>query len=130
MMTALVLTPLPADEKVPGLKVQRLSAEKQFKGDLVGTSKAEMMSPESAVEGSGGYVAVERVTGTLAGRSGSFTLLHQGTMRKGAGFDLAIKVIPDSGTEGLTGLAGTMKIAIEGGKHSYQLDYTLPDARP
>jgi hypothetical protein len=123
------MTPLPADEKVPGLKLQRLSAEKQFKGDLQGTSRGEMMAPESAVEGSGAYVAVEKVTGTLAGRSGSFLLVHQGTMRKGAGFDLAIKVVPDSGTEQLAGLAGTMKIIIEGGKHSYEFDYSLPEAR-
>jgi hypothetical protein len=123
------MTPLPADEKVPGVKVQRLSAEKQFKGDLQGTSRGEMMAPESAVEGSGAYVAVEKVTGTLAGRSGSFLLVHQGTMRKGAGFDLSIKVVPDSATDQLAGLSGTMKIVIEGGTHSYEFDYTLPQAR-
>jgi flagellar basal body rod protein FlgG len=120
------VTPLPKDEKVAGLTVGRYSVEKQIKGDLQGTSKGEMMAPDSAVEGSGGYVAVEQVTGTLAGRSGTFTLLHQGTMRKGAGFDLSIKVVPDSGTGQLAGLAGTMKIIIEGGKHSYEFDYSLP----
>lgn len=122
------VTPLSKDEKVPGLAVGRYGIEKQLKGDLEGTSKAEMMAPESAVEGSGGYVAVEQVTGALNGRSGSFTLLHQGTMRKGAGFDLVIKVVPDSGTGQLAGLSGTMRIIIEGGKHSYEFDYSLPDA--
>jgi hypothetical protein len=121
------VVPLAKDEKVPGLFLARLSIGKQFQGDLQGTSAGEMMAPDSPVEGSGGYVAVEKVTGTLGGRSGSFVLLHQGTMKKGtAGFDLSIKVVPDSGTGQLTGLAGTMKIAIEGKKHSYVFDYTLP----
>jgi hypothetical protein len=121
--------PLAKDEKVPGVALARLSIDKQFQGDLQGTSKAEMMAPDSPVEGSGGYVAVETVTGSLRGRSGSFILLHQGVMKKGtAGFDLSIKVVPDSGTGQLTGLAGTMKIAIEGKKHSYVFDYTLPPA--
>jgi hypothetical protein len=123
------LTPLPADEKVKGLAVERYSVAKQLAGDLQGSSTAEMMTPKSAVEGSGAYVAVEKVTGTLAGRTGSFLLVHQGTMRKGAGFDLVIKVVPDSATEQLAGLTGTMKIIIEGGKHSYEFDYSLPDAR-
>jgi hypothetical protein len=122
------VTPLPQDEKVAGLALARYAMEKQLKGDLEGTSKAEMMAPVSAVEGSGGAVAVEQVTGTLGGRSGSFTLLHQSTMRKGAGFDIVIKVVPDSGTGQLAGLAGTMKIIIADGKHSYEFDYSLPDA--
>jgi hypothetical protein len=122
------VTPLPRDEKVAGLTVGRYASEKQLKGGLAGTSKGEMMAPESAVEGSGGYVAVEQVTGTLDGRRGSFTLIHQGTMKKGAGFDLVIKVVPDSGTGQLSGLSGTMRIIIEGGKHSYEFDYALPAA--
>jgi Protein of unknown function (DUF3224) len=119
--------PLPADEKVEGLTVGRMSIHKQLKGDLEGTSKGEMTTVGTSVPGSAGYVAVEQVTGTLAGRSGSFVLLHQGTM-KGEAFDLAITVVPDSGTGQLEGLAGTMTIIITEGKHSYELDYTLPSA--
>jgi len=119
--------PLPSDEKVEGLTVGRMSIEKQLKGDLEGTSKGEMTTVGTSVPGSAGYVAVEQVTGTLAGRSGSFVLLHQGTI-KGEVFDLAIIVVPDSGTGQLEGLAGTMTIIITQGKHSYELDYTLPSA--
>ena len=124
------MAPLPKDEKVPGLALGRFSVEKQLKGDLEGTSKGEMMAPDSPVEGSGAYVAVEQVTGSLKGRRGSFLLVHQGTMKKGVpGFDLSVKVVPDSGTGQLAGLSGTMRIVIEGGKHSYEFEYTLPDAR-
>ena len=119
--------PLPTDEKVPGLKVGRLSLEKVFQGDLVGTSLGEMSTAETTVEGSGGYVAIERVKGTLRGRSGEFSLLHQGTMRRGGDFNLNITVVPDSGTGQLAGLTGKMTITIEGKQHSYRLDYTLPD---
>jgi hypothetical protein len=118
--------PLPNDEKVQGLKVGRLSVDKQFKGDLEGTSKGEMMTADTGVKGSAGYVAIERVSGKLKGRSGSFTLLHQATMRRGGEFNMAIIVVPDSGTDELVGLCGRMSILITEGKHSYTLDYTLP----
>jgi hypothetical protein len=118
---------LPSDEKVAGLPVGRNSVAKELKGDLVGTSKGEMMSVGTAVEGSAGYVAIEKVTGALKGRAGSFLLLHQGTMQKGGDFKLTIVVVPDSGTEQLVGLSGRMNIIITlDGKHSYELDYTLP----
>jgi hypothetical protein len=120
--------PLPTDEKVPGLKVGRLSLDKVFQGDLVGTSLGEMSTAETTVEGSGGYVAIERFKGALRGRSGEFSLLHQGTMRRGGDFNLNITVVPDSGTGQLSGLTGKMTITIEGKQHSYTLDYTLPDA--
>ena len=74
-------------------------------------------------------MAIERVTGTLKGRSGAFTLLHLGTMKRGRDFNLTIYVVPDSGTGQLTGLAGKMAIIIADGKHSYEFDYTLPDAQ-
>jgi hypothetical protein len=122
------VAPLPTDEKVPGLAVGRMSLQKQFSGDLVGQSVGEMMTAETAVEGSGAYVALERVTGTLQGRRGSFVVSHQGTMRRGGEFDLVIKVVPDSGTDQLAGLSGTMAIQIAGGKHSYEVHYTLPDS--
>jgi hypothetical protein len=120
--------PLPNDEKVPGLKVGRLSIDKQFRGDLEAASKGEMMTADTSVKGSAGYVAIEHVSGKLKGRSGSFTLLHQATMRRGGEFNLAITVVPDSGTEALVGLSGSMSILITDGKHSYTFDYALPES--
>jgi hypothetical protein len=102
----------------------RLSIDKQFHGDLDGTSKGEMLTGGTDVKGSAGYVAIERVTGTLHGRSGSFILQHSGTMTRGAP-QLTITVVPDSGTGELAGLAGTMVIIIADGKHSYEFKYTL-----
>ena len=103
----------------------RMSIDKQFHGDLEATSKGEMIAARSAVEGSAGYVAMERVTGTLGGKRGSFVLLHRGLMDRGTP-SLMVSVVPDSGTEELAGLSGTMNIVIaEGGKHSYEFDYTL-----
>src|SRR5690348_3715819 len=104
----------------------RLSLKKTFQGDLEGTSEGEMMSVDGTVEGSGAYVAIERVTGSLGGRKGSFALVHNGTMRRGGDFSMMIRVVPDSGTGELAGLTGTMEIVIEGGKHSYKLEYALP----
>ncbi|MGH9591858.1 MAG: DUF3224 domain-containing protein, partial [Bryobacteraceae bacterium] len=85
----------------------------------------QMLTAGTDVKGSAGYVAIERVTGTLQGRTGSFTLQHSGTMAHGA-LQLLITVVPDSGTGQLTGIAGTFNIQIADGKHSYVFDYTLP----
>ena len=120
------ITPQPSDEKDSLLG--RMSLDKQFHGDLVGTSKVQMLTASTAVKGSAGYVAIEQVTGTLAGRSGSFVLQHSGTMTRGAP-ELTIKVVPDSGTGQLEGLAGAMNIKIEDGKHFYAFEYTLPAAQ-
>ena len=120
--------PLPEDEKVPGVAVGRMSIDKQFKGDIEGTSKGEMMTAGTPVKGSAGYVAVEIVTASIKGRSGTFTLMHHATMKHDGDFRMNIVVIPDSGTGGLTGLTGKMEIIIEGGAHSYRFDYTLPEA--
>jgi hypothetical protein len=87
------------------------------------------LSAGTAVKGSAGYVAIERVSGKLKGRAGSFLLLHQGTMKGGGDFKLSIVVVPDSGTEQLTGLAGTMTITIAEGRHSYTFDYTLAEGK-
>jgi hypothetical protein len=103
----------------------RMSIDKTFSGDLQGTSKGEMLAFRSAVDGSAGYVAMEQVNGTLAGRTGTFVLMHTGVMDRGAP-GLTITVVPDSGTGGLEGITGRMNIIIEGGQHSYELDYTLP----
>ncbi len=105
--------------------IGRMSIDKEFQGDLQGTSKGEMLAVRTAVEGSAGYVAMEQVTGTLHGRTGTFYLQHTGTMNRGAP-QLSVTVVPDSATGELQGLAGTMNIIIEGGTHSYEFEYTLP----
>lgn len=102
----------------------RMTIDKQFHGDLDGTSKGQMLSAMGGVKGSAGYVAMERVTGTLKGRSGSFVLQHSGTMTRGEP-QLLVSVVPDSGTGELIGLAGTLTIKIADGKHSYEFEYTL-----
>lgn len=108
--------------------VGRMSLDKTFHGDLTATSAGEMLAVRTAVSGSAGYVAIERVTGTLAGRTGSFALQHWGMMDKGTP-DLKISVIPDSATGHLAGLTGTMTIDIQpGGKHFYAFTYALPSA--
>jgi len=105
----------------------RMSLAKTFEGGLKGTSAGDMWTAGTSVSGSAGYVAIERFDGSLDGRAGSFVLLHQGTMRRGADFQLRIVVVPDSGTGQLTGLAGTMAIKIDGGAHSYELEYSLAE---
>ena len=102
----------------------RMTLDKHFHGDLEATSKGQMLTGATAVQGSGVYVAIEKVTGTLNGRRGTFLLQHTGIMHKGAP-QLAINVVPDSGTEELTGLSGTMTINIADGKHSYTFEYSL-----
>jgi hypothetical protein len=120
------LTPKPADGKSEGSTIGRMSIEKQFHGDLEGTSDGEMLTGMTAVKGSAGYVALEQVTGTLNGRSGTFILQHSGTMTRGVP-ELAIAVVPDSGTGQLVGLSGKMAIQLADGKHSYELEYTLAE---
>jgi hypothetical protein len=119
------LTPQPVHTEAEGL-LGRMSLDKQFHGDLQGGSRGEMLAISSEVAGSAGYVAMERFTGSLAGRTGTFALQHSGVMNRGAA-ELSIHIVPDSGTEGLQGITGTMKIIIEQGRHSYELEYTLPD---
>lgn len=102
-----------------------LSIEKQFFGDLEATSRGRMLSAMTSVKGSAGYVAIERVRGVLQGRSGAFVLQHGGIMTRGAP-SLTIVVVPDSGTEQLEGLSGTMAVVITDGKHFYDFEYTLP----
>lgn len=106
----------------------RMSIDKQFHGPLEATSKGEMLTAGTNVKGSAGYVAIERVTGTLNGKSGSFALQHFATMTRGAP-QLTIIVVPDSGTGELGGLSGKLNIRIENGKHFYDLDYTLEETR-
>jgi len=113
------------DEGVGDPSVARLSIVKQFQGDLEGLSRGQMLSTRTDTQGSAGYVAMERVTATLAGRKGTFALQHFGTMTRGTP-ELTITVVPDSATGELTGLTGRMQILVEGGRHSYAFDYELP----
>ena len=109
------LAPL-AEDKGEGSTLGRMSIDKQFHGDLAATSKGEMMTAMTEVKGSAGYVAIERVSGTLQGRRGSFVLLHRGIMT-GGGQELSLAVVPDSGSGELVGLTGKMDIKIAEGKH-------------
>lgn len=119
------LTPQSSDD-AEGSAMGRMSIDKQFHGDLDATSKGEMLSAMSKmVSGSAGYVAIERVTGTLQGRSGSFVLQHHATMTRGTP-DLSIVVVPDSGSGQLAGITGKMSILITDGKHFYDFEYSLP----
>ena len=120
------MTPQPPDDKGAGAAIGRYSLDKQFHGDLAGTSKGEMLAVGTAVQGSAGYVAMEQVTGTLNGRAGSFALQHTGTMTRGNP-QLSVTVVPDSGTGQLVGIAGTMTIDIIEGKHFYKFEYTLTE---
>lgn len=122
------LTPLDPAFKTEDNSIGRFSLDKQFHGALEATSKGEMLSGAGTVKGSGGYVAIERVTGVLDGRTGTFILQHNGTMQAGV-FHLNVIVVPDSGTAQLTGLQGSMEIIIKDGKHSYDFTYTLPDTK-
>ena len=118
------LHPQPLSDPTADASLGRLSIDKQFSGDLNATSKGEMLSAGTATKGSAGYVAIERVSGALHGRTGTFVLQHSGTMTRGEP-QLSVTVVPDSGTAQLTGLTGRMAIIIDGGKHSYDFDYTL-----
>ncbi len=114
-----------ADE-VDGVSLGRFSLKKIFTGDLIGGSSGEMLTATTAIEGSAGYVAVERFSGSLNGRSGSFVLQHSGTMQAGDQA-LSISIVPDSGTGELAGIEGTFHLRIEEGKHYYELSYSIGD---
>lgn len=116
-----------APDDPAGGAFNRLFLDKQFHGDLDGSSKGQMLAAGTAVDGSAGYVALERFSGTLNGRRGSFILQHNGTMTKGVP-TMIVTVVPDSGTDQLVGLAGKMTIIIANGTHSYEFEYTLGGA--
>jgi len=105
--------------------ITRFSIDKQFHGDLEAASKGEMLAGGSPTKGSGGYVAIERVSGTIDGQTGTFLLQHKGTMQNGA-YHMDVVVIPGSGTGQFTGIDGSMQIVIKDGKHSYDFAFTLP----
>ena len=110
---------------IDGVTLGRMSIEKMFSGELSALSKGEMLNAITSVEGSASYVAIEQVTGTLSGRSGSFVLQHFATMHGGDNV-LLLEVVPDSGTRELTGISGKMAIRMEEGQHFYDFDYELP----
>jgi Protein of unknown function (DUF3224) len=119
------LAPQSSGAELSDASLGRLTIEKRFAGDLEGTGQGQMLTAMTPVEGSAGYVAIERVTGRLHGRRGSFVLQHRGVMDHGRQ-ELQISVVPDSGTDELAGLTGAMRIEIEDGEHTYELDYALP----
>ncbi len=115
----------PQDDKTGDPLLARVTIDKEFHGDLEATSKGQMLSAGTSVKGSAGYVAMEKVTGTLHGHTGTFVLQHTATMNRGTP-QLSITVVPDSGTGDLAGITGKMNIIIADGKHSYDFEYTLP----
>lgn len=116
------IKPLTTDDANANLV--RMSLDKQFRGGLDATSKGEMLADSAGDKDSGGYVAMERVSGTLDGRRGTFALQHSGTMSPGS-MEMSVIVVPGSGTDQLKGLSGRMTIKIDGGKHSYDFEYAL-----
>ena len=114
------------DQKPEGATLGRMSLDKEFSGDVEGTSKGEMLTAMTQIKGSAGYVAIERFTGKLHGRSGSFSLQHNGIANRGDQ-QLTITVVPDSGTGQLAGISGSMIIKITDGKHFYELDYVIAE---
>ena len=111
---------------VDGVSLGRASLDKRFEGDLQGVGVGEMLTALTPVKGSAGYVAIERVTGTLHGRAGSFVFQHSGTMDAGAQH-LTIAVVPGSGTGALRGITGSFALKIVDGRHLYEFTYALPE---
>jgi len=120
------LVPQPPEDASQDPSLGRMTLDKQFHGDLEGTSKGQMLSAGTRVKGSGGYVAIEQVSGTLSGHTGTFVLQHSGTMTRGT-LQLSITVVPDSGTGQLAGISGKLDITITNGKHFYDFEHTLPE---
>jgi hypothetical protein len=120
------LLPLPTSDSSEGSPLGRMSIDKQIHGDLEAVSKGEMLTAATGVKGSAGYVAIERVSGSLNGRSGSFVLQHSSTLTRGTP-QQSITVVPDSATGQLVGLTGKFLVIITEGKHSYEFDYSLPE---
>lgn len=121
------MTPQPAQDGVGDPAIGRMALDKRFQGDLQATGKGQMLALRTDTEGSAGYVALERVEGSLHGRHGAFALQHSGTMTRGEP-QLQIGVVPDSGSGGLSGLTGTLQITVVDGKHAYDFEYSLPGA--
>lgn len=117
-------TPHPPHDTAEGAVLARMTIAKTFAGDLVGTGAVEMIAARTAITGSAGYVAIERVSAVLHGKAGTFVLQHSGTMDRGA-MSLTVTVVPDSGTGELAGISGSMSIDIVDGQHFYTFDYVI-----
>ena len=124
------VTPQKPDTQIArSANLGRLTIDKRYHGDLDASAKGEMLATQSEVKGSAGYVALERVTGKLQGRSGTFVLQHSATMNRGAP-ESTITVVPDSGTGELAGLSGSMRITVApDGAHSYEFEFRI-EPRP
>ncbi len=122
----MTITPQAEPDDASGVTLGRMRLAKQFHGDLAAVGQGEMLTAITTVTGSAGYVAIERVTGTLHGRRGSFVFQHSAISNRGDQ-QLSITVVPDSGTEQLAGLAGAFSLKIVDGKHFYTFDYSLPE---
>ena len=120
------MTKEPMHDAAENSGIGRMSLDKRYHGDLDATGVGEMLASMTATPGSAGYVAMEKVDGTLAGRDGTFVLMHTGRMDRGTP-SLSVTVVPDSGTDGLVGLTGQLVIRIEGGKHYYDFDYAIDE---
>jgi hypothetical protein len=107
-----------------GVTTNRLSLRKKFDGDMIAIGHGEMLTTLTPIKGSAGYVAIERITGSLHGRTGSFVFQHSGTLNLGAQ-NLLINVVPDSGTGELLGIQGVFKLNIVDGNHLYEFEYSL-----
>jgi hypothetical protein len=122
------ITPETLSDTAAQSGLGRLSLDKRYHGALEASAQGEMLSVRASVSGSAGYVALERVEGTLDGRRGSFYLQHSGTMTRGAPA-LSVTVVPDTGTEQLQGLRGSLAIRIEDGKHYYDFTYDIVETQ-
>ena len=120
----LIMTPAAPPQHAGRTQTGRMLLDKQYLGELAASGNGEMLSAVTDTKGSAAYVAIERVSGTLKGKTGSFVLQHTGSMRAGAQ-QLSISIVPDSGTGQLEGITGTMAIRMVGGDHSYDLYYVL-----
>lgn len=122
------MMPMAAEAGVGDPSVCRMNLHKTFHGELNAVGSGQMLALRTATEGSAGYVALERVSGTLHGKVGSFALQHRGVMTRGAP-ELLVTIVPDSGTDELMGISGQLEIEIKDGKHFYALEYDLPESR-
>jgi hypothetical protein len=120
------ISPQAPEQGVGDPGVGRMAIEKQFHGDMQGQGRGQMLAVGTAVDGSAGYVAMERVEASVHGRQGSFALQHSGTLTRGTP-QLSVTIVPDSGAGELAGIAGQLTITVAGGVHAYDLEYSLPD---
>lgn len=121
------VTPRELDGAAPDETLSRFALTKQLRGDLVATGAGQMLAAGGPQSGAGAYVAIERLTGTLDGKTGSFALQHRGTM-DATGMEMVITIVPESGTGDLKGIRGTFRILFDGPKHLYELEYEVPGA--